>query len=76
MQHKNVQDYYVKVLQSSAALQTNAFVRRLKCLLGRKVPSPIHDEVLMRRYGCGLIAPEALKSAQFLDLRCGAGRDV
>jgi len=34
MQHKNVQDYYVKVLQSSAALQTNAFARRLKCLLG------------------------------------------
>ena len=27
MQHKNVQDYYGKVLQSSAALQTNAFAR-------------------------------------------------
>ena len=30
----------------------------------------------MRYYGCGLIAPEALKSARFLDLGCGAGRDV
>ena len=36
----------------------------------------MHDEVLMRYYGCGLIAPEALKSARFLDLGCGAGRDV
>ena len=36
----------------------------------------MHDEVLMRYYGCGLIAPEALKSARFMDLGCGAGRDV
>ena len=36
----------------------------------------MHDEVLMCYYGCGLIAPEAPKSARFLDLGCGAGHDV
>ena len=36
----------------------------------------LHDEVLVRYYGCGLIAPEALKGARVLDLGCGAGRDV
>jgi ubiquinone/menaquinone biosynthesis C-methylase UbiE len=30
----------------------------------------------MLYYGCGLIAPEALKGARVLDLGCGAGRDV
>ena len=42
----------------------------------KKVLAQLHDEVLMRYYGCGLIAPEALKGARVLDLGCGAGRDV
>ena len=42
----------------------------------KKVLAQLHDSVLMRYYGCGLIALEALKGARVLDLGCGAGRDV
>ncbi|RFP87628.1 methyltransferase domain-containing protein [Rhodobacteraceae bacterium 63075] len=77
MKHESVQNYYGKVLESSADLQTNAccspedmpeFVKR--------VLSNVHDEVLMRYYGCGLVMPLALEGARVLDLGCGAGRDV
>ncbi len=73
----SVQNYYGKVLESSADLQTNAcctpddmpeFVKR--------VLSNVHDEVLMRYYGCGLVMPHALEGMRVLDLGCGAGRDV
>lgn len=77
MKHESVQNYYGKVLESSADLQTNAccspsdmpdFVKR--------VLSNVHDEVLTRYYGCGLVMPLALEGARVLDLGCGAGRDV
>ncbi len=77
MKHENVQNYYGEVLQGSDDLQTNAccspddmpdYVKR--------VLSDIHDDVLTRYYGCGLIAPLALEGARILDLGCGAGRDV
>ncbi|MEX0301824.1 MAG: methyltransferase type 11, partial [Leisingera sp.] len=77
MKHENVQNYYGEVLQGSDDLQTNA------CCTPDDMPdhvkavlSKIHDEVLTRYYGCGLIAPEALEGARILDLGCGAGRDV
>ncbi len=77
MKHQAVQDYYGKMLQSSNDLQTNA------CCTPAEMPdwlkavlSKVHDDVLMRYYGCGLIAPDALKGARILDLGCGAGRDV
>ena len=77
MTHEAVQNYYGEVLQGSEDLQTNA------CCTPDDIPdhvkavlSQIHDEVLMRYYGCGLIAPEALEGARILDLGCGAGRDV
>ena len=77
MKHDVVQEYYGKVLQSSADLQTNA------CCTPDEMPAwlkgilaKVHDDVLMRYYGCGLIAPDALKGAKILDLGCGAGRDV
>ncbi|HGG06436.1 MAG TPA: methyltransferase domain-containing protein [Aliiroseovarius sp.] len=77
MNHDNVRDYYGDVLQSSADLQTNACCTasaipdNLKAILAK-----IHDEVLAKYYGCGLIAPTALEGARILDLGCGAGRDV
>lgn len=77
MKHEVVQEYYGKTLQSSADLQTNACCTPgdmpdwLKGILGK-----IHDDVLSRYYGCGLIAPELLKGARVLDLGCGTGRDV
>ncbi len=77
MKHENVQNYYGEVLQGSEDLQTNA------CCTPddmpdhvKKVLSQIHDEVLTRYYGCGLIAPLALEGMRILDLGCGAGRDV
>jgi SAM-dependent methyltransferase len=77
MRHEAVQDYYGKVLQSSADLQTNA------CCTPDEMPghvkaalSNVHDEVLSRYYGCGLVMPGALDGARVLDLGCGAGRDV
>lgn len=77
MKHENVQSYYGETLQTSADLQTNA------CCTPDEMPDwikdvlrNIHDEVLIKYYGCGLIAPLALEGAKVLDLGCGAGRDV
>ncbi|MCF6233338.1 MAG: methyltransferase domain-containing protein [Rhodobacteraceae bacterium] len=74
---ENVQAYYGDVLQSSADLQTNA------CCMPDDVPAyvrnvlaKLHDDVMARYYGCGLIAPLDLKGMRILDLGCGAGRDV
>ncbi len=72
-----VKDYYGKTLQSSADLKTEA------CCEPAEIPgyikqllTNVHDEVLARYYGCGLIAPHALKGARVLDLGSGSGRDV
>ena len=77
MKHEAVQNYYGEVLQGSSDLQTNACCTpdempdHVKKILGQ-----IHDGVLTRYYGCGLIAPLALEGMRILDLGCGAGRDV
>ena len=74
--HEQVKDYYGKTLQSSEDLQTNAcctddgLPAHLKPILAK-----IHDEVMIRYYGCGLIAPEALQGMRILDLGSGSGRD-
>ncbi len=77
MNHESVQEYYGETLQTSADLQTNACCTagdipdHLKAVLGK-----IHDEVLAKYYGCGLIAPDALRGMRILDLGSGSGRDV
>lgn len=77
MKHDSVQDYYGKVLQGSGDLKTDAccttdaMPEYLKPIL-----SKVHDEVMARYYGCGLIAPNALEGARILDLGSGSGRDV
>lgn len=77
MVHDQVKDYYGKVLQKSNDLQTNACCTddampgHLKPVIGK-----IHDEVLMKYYGCGLVAPEQLEGMRILDLGSGSGRDV
>jgi ubiquinone/menaquinone biosynthesis C-methylase UbiE len=74
--HDIVKDYYGKVLTGSEDLQTNA------CCTDdglsdtvKKILSNIHDEVMARYYGCGLVTPELLTDCNVLDLGCGAGRD-
>ena len=75
--HDVVQVYYGKQLQSTADLKTSAccdidqLPEWLKPLL-----SNIHDDVLSRYYGCGLVCPPLLEGCRVLDLGCGSGRDV
>lgn len=72
-----VKEYYGKVLRSSDDLRTKACCTpdnmpdRLKALL-----SNVHDEVLAKYYGCGLVVPDRLQGCRVLDLGCGSGRDV
>jgi len=72
-----VQQYYGETLTSSRDLQTSA------CKTDAGLPdylkpilSQVHNEVLTRYYGCGLVLPELLEDLTVLDLGCGAGRDV
>ena len=72
-----VQDYYGKQLQSTDDLKTSAccdvsnMPNWLKPLLAN-----IHDDVLNRYYGCGLVCPALLEGCRILDLGSGSGRDV
>ncbi|MEN8167535.1 MAG: methyltransferase domain-containing protein [Pseudomonadota bacterium] len=72
----SVKEYYGQVLQHSGDLQTNA------CCTDSDMPDPlrkvlanIHEEVLARYYGCGLVSPQLLKGMRILDLGSGSGRD-
>ncbi len=74
---ESVKNYYGQVLQHSDDLQTNA------CCTDEAMPdylkpilSKVHEKVLTRYYGCGLVLPEQLEGLTILDLGCGAGRDV
>ena len=77
MNIQNVKDYYGKTLQTSTDLKTQA------CCTPDDMPSyvkqllaNVHDEVLAKYYGCGLVTPLALGGRQVLDLGSGAGRDA
>ena len=72
----SVQDYYGKTLKSSSDLKTDA------CCTADDMPafakpilSQIHDEVLTKYYGCGIVLPENLQNCSVLDLGSGSGRD-
>ena len=73
----NVKDYYGKVLNTSADLQTDAC-----CTIAdtpsylRALLANIHPDVRAKYYGCGLIAPLALEGARILDLGSGSGQDA
>ncbi|MBT4518605.1 MAG: methyltransferase domain-containing protein [Halieaceae bacterium] len=73
----SVKDYYGKTLQTSDDLKTDACCTldapptHLKDILGK-----IHDEVSMRYFGCGLVAPQTLEGMHILDLGSGSGRDA
>ncbi len=72
-----VKDYYGKTLQSTADLKTTA------CCDASEVPewlkpllANLHDDVISKYYGCGLVAPSLLNGARVLDLGSASGRDV
>lgn len=74
---ESVRDYYGKVLETSDDLKTDA------CCTPGDMPeylktalSNVHDEVLAKYYGCGLVLPEVLEGVRILDLGSGSGRDV
>jgi len=77
MQHDIVKDYYGKVLQTTADLQTSA------CCTADAMPAHIrslaanvHDGVTAKYYGCGLVTPSAMAGLRVLDLGSGSGRDA
>ncbi|NWX60793.1 AS3MT methyltransferase, partial [Promerops cafer] len=71
------QDYYGKELQKSEDLKTNVCITSARPLpkLVRDALEHIHEEVVARYYGCGLVIPECLSSCRILDLGSGSGRD-
>ncbi|KAL9847721.1 arsenite methyltransferase isoform 2-T2 [Geothlypis trichas] len=75
--HQEVQDYYGKELQKSEDLKTNACITSARPVskLVRDALERIHEEVVARYYGCGLVIPECLTSCWILDLGSGSGRD-
>lgn len=75
--HADVAEYYGKVLTQSSDLKTNA------CCTGgrppahvRKALANVHDDVVNKYYGCGLVIPTCLEGLHVLDLGSGSGRDV
>nr|XP_030132188.3 arsenite methyltransferase isoform X1 [Taeniopygia guttata] len=75
--HQEVQNYYGKELQKSEDLKTNACITSARPVskLVRDALERIHEEVVARYYGCGLVIPEFLSSCRILDLGSGSGRD-
>ena len=73
---EDVQDYYGKQLHSSADLQTNACCDQAPPEHLKPLLTQLHDEVVSRYYGCGLVAPDQLEGMRILDLGSGSGRDV
>ncbi|NXL85524.1 AS3MT methyltransferase, partial [Alectura lathami] len=71
------QDYYGRELQKSEDLKTNTCVTPTRPLpeAVRDALQRVHEEVVARYYGCGLVIPECLASCRVLDLGSGSGRD-
>lgn len=76
VKYDEIKDYYGKELATSEDLKTNA------CCTMEEPPqyiknalSNIHEEVMSKYYGCGLVIPEDLEGLRILDLGSGSGRD-
>lgn len=66
-----------KTLKTSDDLQTTACTTPI---LGmhkhvRKALGEVHDEVISKYYGCGLVIPDCIEGMKVLDLGSGSGRD-
>ena len=74
--YEQVQKYYGETLSHSDDLKTNA------CCTDESMPghmktilANIHDEVMAKYYGCGMVSPQLLKGMKILDLGSGSGKD-
>ncbi len=77
MNIENSRNYYGRVLAGSGDLRTDA------CCTAEAAPpavrqalAHVHEEVRSRYYGCGLVAPDAIRGLRILDLGCGSGQDA
>ncbi|XP_069095594.1 arsenite methyltransferase isoform X2 [Pleurodeles waltl] len=75
--YNDVKDYYGKYLKKSEDLKTNACVTSTKPQpkFIRDALKDVHEDVVSRYYGCGLVVPECLENCRILDLGSGSGRD-
>lgn len=74
--HEEVKNYYGKELKESSDLKTNAcctFISPDQHV--KDAMAKIHDEVMSKYYGCGLVIPQDLSGLSVLDLGSGSGRD-
>ena len=74
---ENSQDYYGRVLESSADLRTDACCTlETPSATFRAALAAVHPAVKARYYGCGLVAPEMIGGTRILDLGSGSGQDA
>ncbi|XP_041368388.1 arsenite methyltransferase-like [Gigantopelta aegis] len=73
----SVKDYYGKELKCTDDLKTptckTPSVGLPKAV--REALADVHDEVVKRYYGCGLVIPSKVEGMRILDLGSGTGRD-
>ncbi|XP_064631599.1 arsenite methyltransferase-like [Lineus longissimus] len=73
----DVKNYYGKVLKTSDDLKTNVCKTASQKMPNHvlKAMKLVHDDVVVKYYGCGLIIPENVQGCKVLDLGSGSGRD-
>jgi len=75
----SVKDYYGKRVQKTSDLQTNVCTVGSGGGMTKKAKAAyklLHQEVVEKYYGCGVVVPEAIEGRHVLDLGCGAGVDI
>ena len=72
----SVSKYYGETLKKTEDLKTDACctVAAMPDFI-KKAIGNIHDEVVTKYYGCGLVIPSVLEGMKILDLGSGSGRD-
>ncbi|XP_041363766.1 arsenite methyltransferase-like [Gigantopelta aegis] len=72
---EKVQEAYTNWSQTACGFTDVKYSDTLMCDIKQALGS-IHEEVIKRFYGCGMVVPEKLEGMHVLDVGCGAGRDT
>ncbi|XP_043912492.1 arsenite methyltransferase isoform X2 [Protopterus annectens] len=76
---ENVKNYYGKVLRNVDDLKTGTCVPNTRPLPRhiKDALEEVHEDIVARYYGCGLVVPQSqsLEGCHILDLGSGSGRD-